>query len=79
MNIGGLKYPDEFFQVLTHEAGHIVDLGSLQGKSSSKSNVFTEFGKKVFAIDDPSLEYYRYSRQSETIRKSGVNKSDFCS
>jgi len=47
-----------------------MDLGALQGKSKIKSNLYTEFGKKNFAIDDPSLEYYKYSRQSETIRKS---------
>jgi hypothetical protein len=64
---------------LTHEVGHIIDLGALQGKSKTKHQLFTEFGKAVFTIDDPSLEYYEYSRQSETIRKSGVNKKDFCS
>jgi hypothetical protein len=70
MNLGGLKYADEFWQVFTHEVGHIMDLGALQGKSKTKNVVFTEFGKKNFAIDDPSLEYYRYSRASETIRRS---------
>jgi len=70
INLGGLIYDHEYFQVLSHEMGHIVDLGSLQGKSRTKNATFTEFGKVVFAIDDPSLEYYRYSRQSETIRKS---------
>lgn len=70
MNLGGLKYDDEFRQVFTHEVGHIVDLGALQGKSRTKNPLFTEFGKQKFAIDDPSIEYYKYSRQSETIRKS---------
>ncbi|MDR2540911.1 MAG: hypothetical protein LBD11_03915 [Candidatus Peribacteria bacterium] len=70
MNLGGMKYDDEFRQVFTHEVGHIIDLGALQGKNSTKSTLYTEFGKKVFALDDPSLEYYKYSRQSETIRKS---------
>ena len=70
INLGGMKYENEYFQVLTHEMGHIVDLGSLQGKSKTKHANFTEFGKSVFAVDDPSLEYYKYSRQSESIRKS---------
>ncbi|MDR0369518.1 MAG: hypothetical protein LBH96_03140 [Candidatus Peribacteria bacterium] len=69
LNLGGMKYDNEYFQVLTHEMGHIVDLGSLQGKSKTKHSNFTEFGKSVFSIDDPSLEYYKYSRQSENIRK----------
>jgi hypothetical protein len=70
INLGGMKYDNEYFQVISHEMGHIVDLGSLQGKSKTKHTNFTEFGKEVFAIDDPSLEYYKYSRQSESIRKS---------
>ncbi|MDR3169534.1 MAG: hypothetical protein LBU27_07465 [Candidatus Peribacteria bacterium] len=70
MNLGGMEYDDEFRQVFTHEVGHIVDLGSLQGKNKNQSALYTEFGKKAFALDDPSLEYYKYSRQSESIRKS---------
>jgi hypothetical protein len=70
INLGGLEYDDEFRQVFSHEVGHIVDLGSLQGKNKTQSALYTEFGKKVFALDDPSLEYYKYSRQSESIRKS---------
>jgi len=65
-----MKYDGEYFQVLTHELGHIMDLGALQGMSRAKNVRFTEFDKVVFAIDDPSLEYYRYSRTSEKIRRS---------
>lgn len=32
-----------------------------------------------FSLDDPSLEYYRYSRESETTRTATSEKSDFCS
>jgi hypothetical protein len=70
INMGGMKYEDEFRQVFTHEVGHIVDLGSLQGQNKTQSALYTEFGNKAFALDDPSLEYYKYSRQSETIRKN---------
>ena len=79
MNLGWMQYDNEFFQVLSHEMGHIVDLWWLQWISSKKSSIFTEFGKSVFAIDDPSLEYYKYSRSSEKIRKSWMIKEDFCS
>ncbi|MDR0283164.1 MAG: hypothetical protein LBI53_08015 [Candidatus Peribacteria bacterium] len=65
-----MKYDGEYFQVLTHELGHIMDLGALQGVSRLKNAWFTEFGQVVFAVDDPSLEYYRYSRTSEKIRRS---------
>lgn len=69
----------EYWGVLTHEFGHIIDLGVLQGLSKHKDTKYTEFGKIKFSIDDPSLEYYRYCREGENIRKSEVKKSDFCS
>jgi hypothetical protein len=71
--------PSEFWGVLTHEFGHIVDLGVLHGNSEIKNGNYTEFGKVKFAIDDPSLEYYKYSRLSENIRNQSVKKKDFCS
>ena len=77
--LGGLKYENEFFQVLTHELWHIVDLGILQGTAKKKDHDFTEFNTPKFSIDDPSLEYYAFSRDSETIRKSWVKRKDFCS
>ena len=59
---------------MVHEFGHIVDLGSLQGKSKAKNGNFTEFGKTVFEIDDPSLEYYRYSRWTEEIGRASCRE-----
>lgn len=79
INLSSLFELQEFYKVLVHEFGHIVDLGALQGLSLSKNGNFTEFGRVVFAIDDPSLEYYRYSRQSEAIRKNNAQRKDFCS
>ena len=79
INLWWMKYNNEFFQVISHEMWHIVDLGWLQWTSKEKSPKFTEFNKSVFAIDDPSLEYYKYSRTSETVRKSWMTKEDFCS
>ena len=79
INLWWMKYDNEFFQVISHEMWHIVDLWWLQWTSRKKSQIFTEFNKEVFAIDDPSLEYYKYSRSSEKIRKSGMTKEDFCS
>lgn len=79
INLWGMKYNNEFFQVISHEMWHIVDLWWLQWTSKSKSSTFTEFDKAVFAIDDPSIEYYKYSRSSEKVRKSWMIKEDFCS
>lgn len=79
INLWWMTYGNEFFQVISHEMWHIVDLGWLQWTSNKKSQLFTEFNKAVFAIDDPSLEFYRYSRASETVRKGWMTKEDFCS
>ena len=79
INLWWMSYDSEFFQVISHEMWHIVDLGWLQWTSKKKSQNYTEFNKAVFAIDDPSLEYYKYSRLSETVRKSWMSKEDFCS
>ena len=79
INLDSMGEKSEYRGVLTHEFGHIVDLGSLQGTQKNKNPDFTEFGKPKFATDDPSLEYYRFSRNSETIRKNIAQKKDFCS
>ena len=79
INLWWMKYDNEFFQVISHEMWHIIDLWWLQWSSNEKNPIFTEFNKAVFAIDDPSLEYYKYSRTSETVRKSWMTKEDFCS
>jgi len=53
----------EYREVLTHEMGHVVDLGVLKGKSKQKNKIFTEFGEIKFASDDPSLKFYQISRR----------------
>lgn len=79
LNVELIASYDEFLQVFTHELGHIVDLGVLQGIKPQKNTYFTEFGKTVFAIDDPSFGYYSVSRYAEDIRHIGSRKADFCS
>ena len=79
LNLWSVSSSVEFVGLVSHELGHIVDLWSIQGSSERKHWSFTEFGKKVFSEDDPSLDYYAISRKSEMIRKSWVNKKDFCS
>ena len=69
----------QFWQVLTHEFWHIVDLAVLNGGSRTMNYDYTEFWKVKFAIDDPSLEYYKYSWDSEDIRQSLAHEEDFCS
>lgn len=70
----------EFLQVLIHELWHMVDLRYLLGNSSNPlDSNFTEFSKKVFPIDDPSLEFYKLSRINENTKSRYVTYKDFVS
>ena len=79
LNLWSVKSYTEFMELVTHELWHIVDLWVIKWYSSKMDSVYTEFGKKVFAVDDASLEYYALSWQSENTRKSTSQKADFCS
>ena len=50
----------------------------IQGTSAKLDTQYTEFQKPSFAIDDPSLEYYALSRDSEGIKKTSSSVQDFC-
>lgn len=78
-NMGLVSSHTEFIQLSTHEIAHITDLWYIQGSTKQKDKKFTEFGRIVFAINDPSLAFYRISRESETIRKASGEQKDFCS
>ncbi len=69
----------QFFEVLTHELWHIVDLWILNWTSIFKSKKFTEFWKKAFAKDDPSLQFYKLCWLSENVKKADSFISDFVS
>jgi len=79
INIWNIYSDDEFNQISTHELWHVADLGFLQWTSTQKDKNYTEFKKSVFAINDPSLAFYKLSRDNETIRKSTAKKQNFCS
>jgi len=79
LNVKKWMWYDQFFQVLTHEMGHIVDLWVLVWHSHFKSKNFTEFGRVVFSDDDPSLKFYSLSWKSEKIKKADSFASDFVS
>lgn len=69
----------EYLGLISHELWHVVDLWVIKGYSSEKDPNYTEFGQKVFSVDDPSIAYYSLCRENETVRKSTVTKEDFCS
>ncbi len=79
LNLWSVPSYIEFFELLTHEMWHVVDLGMVRWFSNTKSSIYTEFGSKVFQIDDPSLDFYKISWQSEKVRKSSAVRDDFCS
>ncbi len=79
VNTNTISYDWEFLQLLWHEFGHIIDLYSIKWLSAKKNKYFTEFEKSVFAIDDPSIEFYEISRDGEKIRSSWSKPEDFCS
>ncbi len=70
---------EEFLEVLTHEIGHVVDLGMIQWASRSKNFDYTEFGAVQFAADDWSIDFYALSWKDEYKRHALSYSSDFCS
>lgn len=79
IHLWAVKSYVEYLGLISHELWHVVDLWVVQGYSTEKDPDYTEFGKKVFSVDDPSLLYYSLSWDSEKVRKSGASKEDFCS
>ena len=79
LNLWAVTSYVEYLWLISHELWHIVDLWVIKWYSTEKDENFTEFGKKVFSIDDPSLSYYALSWNSETVRKPEAVKEDFCS
>ncbi len=74
-----IKTYKEFLWVITHELWHVFDLAVLQWKSKQKNYNFTEFNKIKFSIDDPSITYYKLSRQNEHKKNKWSVTYDFCS
>jgi hypothetical protein len=59
---------NEFFQVAVHESGHLIDLWVITGRSVFKDPDFTEFGRAMWATNDPSIDFYKISRTNENTR-----------
>ncbi len=70
----------EFWEVLSHEAGHIIDFSSMRWwVTPALDPAYTEFGRPQFYVDDPSLEFYRLSRKNEFVRHADASYKDFVS
>jgi len=79
VNLGTVSSYIEFMELLVHEMWHIIDLWVIRWTHRQKDRAFTEFGRVVFEIDDPSIEFYKLSWQSEKVRKAWSLIEDFCS
>lgn len=79
INLGTVPTYLEFFELLTHEMWHIVDLWMVRWFDNKKSEIYTEFGHSAFSLDDPSISYYEISWNSENVRKNSAKREDFCS
>lgn len=79
INTSDINSIREYLEIMTHELGHIVDLGAVTGTMRRKDTTYTEFGQVRFSLDDPSLDYYRLSRANESTRNAGQTRNDFCS
>ncbi len=79
LNTWKIWYRSEAWEVMNHEFGHIVDLWVVKWNSYQKDSKFTEFWKKQWATNDPSINYYKLSWQSENSRKVWANRLDFVS
>lgn len=69
----------EFYKVFTHEFGHTFDLWYILGSSRSLDPKYTEFGRKIFSVDDPSIWFYAISRDDEYTLSSDSSYKDFVS
>ena len=68
-----IRSTEEFRELLTHELGHIVDLGSLTWSSVITQHAFFNLDKTYFSIDDPSIAYYSLSRINNTTKKPNTS------
>lgn len=76
--VSGMTKPREFMALVTHECGHVADLGGLTGSPSAGTTAFVDAGTPMFA-DDPSIGFYSISWKSPTELKRGAKESDFVS
>ena len=76
--IRGEMPEEETIAILTHECGHIADLGGLEGSSHSGKSLYPD-GHMPTYNDDASVRFYKISWKNSTQRKSDSSNSDFVS
>ncbi len=71
--------PDrEFMALVTHECGHVTDLGGLRGRDSAQPTPFADGTTPIYG-DDPSMAFYSISWLSPRMMQPNMNDADFVS
>lgn len=71
--------PDnEFMALITHECGHVSDLGGIKGNRSSGASAFVDGGTLIYN-DDPSVAFYQISWLASNMQQPNTKGSDFVS
>lgn len=69
----------EYFEVLTHEIWHIIDINILKWFNESYNTNFDFWWQQIFKTDDPSITFYNISRASNTTQLQWSKSEDFVS
>lgn len=77
-NLPKFESNKELREVMVHEIWwHVLDLWVLQDTFSEKHTWFTEFGKLMFGLQDPSLQHYLIWRQDEHTKHNHSGAKEF--
>lgn len=76
--VTGLVPDKEFMALITHECGHVTDLGGLKGSMNAGMTEFFDGTTPIYS-DDLSLRFYRISWTDAKTRKAGSKEKDFAS
>ncbi len=71
--------PDnEFMALITHECGHVSDIGGLTGTVSSGKSGFVDGSMPIYN-NDPSIAFYQISWLTNNMQQPNTKASDFVS
>lgn len=69
---------NEFRALVTHECGHVSDLGGLRGTPNAGQSGFFDGNQPIFR-NDPSVAFYQISWITGTINQPNTKATDFVS
>lgn len=75
--IGGVS-DNEFMALVTHECGHIADLGGIRGTDITRPTAFADGSTPIYG-DDASVAFYSISWLSPRMMQPNMTDADFVS